>query len=70
MTSPKLPTTLSTRDRNLTRRMVTESYFETMRLIMLIAAALTWCGALAAAITVRPPSARDKPILAPITKPS
>lgn len=70
MVSPTLPTNMSTRDRNLTQRVVTESYFETMRLIMLIAAALTWCGALAAAIAVGPPPARDKPILAPITKPS
>jgi EmrB/QacA subfamily drug resistance transporter len=70
MTYPTMPANMSTRDRNLTHRVVTESYVETMRLIMLIAAALTWCGALAAAVAVGPPRAREKPILAPITKPS
>jgi hypothetical protein len=61
---------MSTQDRNTTHRVVTESFVETIRLIMLIAAALTWCGALAAAVTVGPPRAREKPILNVITKPS
>jgi MFS family permease len=67
---PTLPTNMSTQDRNTTRLLVTESYVETIRLIMLIAAALTWCGALAAAIAVGPPRTRQKPILTVITKPS
>jgi hypothetical protein len=46
------------------------AYVETIRLIMLIAAALTWCGAVAAAVAVGPPRAGEKPVLAAITKPS
>jgi len=46
------------------------AYVETIRLIMLIAAALTWCGALAAAMAVGPPKADERPVLAAITKPS
>ena len=57
---PKLPTNMSAQDRNTTRRVATESFVETIRLVMLIAAALTWCGALAAAVAVGPPRMRQK----------
>jgi hypothetical protein len=46
------------------------AYVETIRLVMLIAAALTWCGALAAAVAVGPPKPGKTPVLAAITKPS
>jgi EmrB/QacA subfamily drug resistance transporter len=67
---PKLPTNMSAEDRNTTHRVVTESFVETIQLIMFIAAALTWCGAVAAAVTVGPPRTRPRPILSAITKPS
>jgi hypothetical protein len=67
---PKLPNNMSAEDRNTTRRVATESFVETMRLIMYIAAALTWCGAVAAAVAVGPPRPRPTPILNVITKPS
>jgi MFS family permease len=70
LSSPQLPTNMSVRDRDTTRRLVTESFVETMRVIMFIAAALTWCGALAAAVAVGPPRGRKKRLLTVITEPS
>jgi EmrB/QacA subfamily drug resistance transporter len=68
--SPPIPANMSTQDRDTTHRVILGAYVETIRLIMLIAAALTWCGALSAAVAVGPPKARERPVLAPITKPS
>jgi hypothetical protein len=68
--SPPTPANMSAQDKNTIHRVVTDSYIETIRLVMLIAAALTWCGALAAAVAVGPPKARERPVLSAITKPS
>ena len=68
--SPPLPANMSTQDRDTTHEVILGAYVETIRLVMLIAAALTWCGALSAALAVGPPGARKTPVLAPITKPS
>jgi EmrB/QacA subfamily drug resistance transporter len=70
MDSPSMPNSMSAGDRQTTHRVITGAYVETIRLIMLIAAALTWCGAVAAALAVRPPRARAGPVLSAITKPS
>jgi EmrB/QacA subfamily drug resistance transporter len=67
---PSLPPSLSPQDRHTVQVVVSDSYVETIRLIMLIAASLSWGGALAAALTVGPRSARPEPVLANITKPS
>jgi EmrB/QacA subfamily drug resistance transporter len=68
--SPPIPTNMSTQDRDTTHRVIMGAYVDTIRLIMLIAAALTWCGAVAAAVAVGPRGAGEKPVLAAITKPS
>jgi len=74
--SPSMPTNMSEQDQETTHRVVLGAYVETIRLVMLLAAALTWCGALAAALAVGPPRAigpprpRERPVLAAITKPS
>ncbi len=68
--SPSMPADMSARDQGTTHRVVTDAYVETIRLVMLIAAALTWCGAAAAAVAVGPPRAREHPVLGVITKPS
>ena len=68
--SPSMPTNMSKQDQDTTHRVVLGAYVETIRLVMLIAAALTWCGALAAALAVGPPRPRERPVLAAITKPS
>lgn len=70
MDSPSMPNTMSAGDRHTTHRVITDAYVETIRLVMLIAAALTWCGAVAAALAVGPPRARAGPVLSVITKPS
>jgi EmrB/QacA subfamily drug resistance transporter len=76
LASPSVPTNMSTRDQDTTHRVIMGAYVETIRLVMLLAAALTWCGALAAALAVGPPKAagpprpRERPVLAAITKPS
>jgi EmrB/QacA subfamily drug resistance transporter len=76
LASPSVPTNMSTQDQDTTHRVIMGAYVETIRLVMLLAAALTWCGALAAALAVGPPKAvgpprpRESPVLAAITKPS
>jgi EmrB/QacA subfamily drug resistance transporter len=76
LASPSVPTNMSTQDQDTTHRVIMGAYVETIRLVMLLAAALTWCGALAAALAVGPPRAigpprpRERPVLAAITKPS
>jgi MFS family permease len=76
LASPSVPTNMSTQDQDTTHRVIMGAYVETIRLVMLLAAALTWCGALAAALAVGPPKAvgpprpRERPVLAAITKPS
>jgi EmrB/QacA subfamily drug resistance transporter len=65
--SPAMSADMSTQDKDTTHRVILRAYVETIRLIMLIAAVLTWCGTLAAAMTVGPPK---EPVLAAITKPS
>ena len=68
--TPSMPADMSAEDRDMTRRMLTDSYVRTLKLIMFIAAALSWGSALAAAVAVGPPTAREGPILGSITKPS
>jgi EmrB/QacA subfamily drug resistance transporter len=69
-TSVSIPTNMSVPDRDTAHRVITEAYVATIRLVMLIAAALSWCSALVAAATLEPPRTRAQPVLAPITKPS
>jgi EmrB/QacA subfamily drug resistance transporter len=52
---PSVPPTLSTKDQDTVRSVVSSSYVETIRLIMLIAAGLSWASALVAAVTLGPP---------------
>jgi EmrB/QacA subfamily drug resistance transporter len=68
--TPSMPQDMSAEDRDTTRRLITDSYVSTLRLIMFIAAALSWGSALAAALAVGPPTAREGPVLAGITKSS
>ena len=68
--TPSMPEDMSAKDRDTTRRMLTDSYVRTLKWIMFIAAALSWGSALTAAVAVGPPTAREGPILAGITKPS
>jgi hypothetical protein len=68
--SPSIPTNMSAKDQDTTHRVIMGAYVATIHLVMLIAAALTWCGALAAAVAVGPPRVREGPVLAAITKPS
>ena len=49
-----MPQNMSAADRDITRRMITDSYISTLQLIMFIAAALSWGSALVAAVTVGP----------------
>lgn len=67
---PSLPASMPPDEQRIVRAVVTESYVETIRLVMLIAAALSWGSALVAALTVRPPSARGQAVLTNITKAS
>jgi hypothetical protein len=68
--TPRMPMSMSPEDRDTTRRLITDSYVSTLRVIMFIAAALCWGAALAAAMAVGPPTAREGPLLAAITKSS
>jgi len=67
---PKVPATLSPQDQQTVRVVVATAYVETIRLVMFIAAALSWGAALVAALTLGPPSARVAPVSAFISKPS
>jgi EmrB/QacA subfamily drug resistance transporter len=67
---PAAPATLSSQDQQTVRTVVATAYVETIRLVMLIAAAMSWGAALVAAITLGPPSARPAPVSTLISKPS
>jgi hypothetical protein len=67
---PSLPASMPPDEQHIVRAVVTDSYVETIQLVMQIAAALSWGGALTAALTVGPRSARGEPILTNIRKPS
>ena len=67
---PSVPATLSPQDQQTVRVVVAAAYVETIRMVMLIAAALSWGAALVAALTLSPPSARAEPVSALISKPS
>jgi EmrB/QacA subfamily drug resistance transporter len=51
--APSMPATMSAHDRNTAHEVITDSYEGTIKLIMLIAAALSWAAAVVAAVTVR-----------------
>jgi hypothetical protein len=53
---PKVPASLSARDGQTVRSVVGDAYVETIRLVMLIAASLSWAAALVAAVTLGPRS--------------
>jgi len=55
---PSVPATLSPQDQQTVRGVVAAAYVETIRMVMLIAAALSWGAALVAALTLSPPSPR------------
>jgi hypothetical protein len=67
---PSLPASMRPDEQRMVRTVVAESYVETIRLVMLIAAALSWGGALVSALTVGPRSARGEAVLMNITKSS
>jgi EmrB/QacA subfamily drug resistance transporter len=64
---PNLPAHLSTQDRQTIQAVVGAAYVHTIRLVMLIAAALSWGAAVVAAITLGPRAARGAPVSALIT---
>ena len=67
---PSLPASMPPDEQHIVRAVVTDSYVETIQRVMQIAAALSWGGALTAALTVGPRSARGAAILTNIRKPS
>jgi EmrB/QacA subfamily drug resistance transporter len=67
---PSIPATLPEEDRRTVQVVVGDSYVETIRLVMLIAAALSWAAALVAAVTLGPGKAHKAPTSAVITQPS
>jgi len=67
---PSMPASLPEEDRQTVRVVVGDSYVETIRLVMMIAAALSWGAALVAAITLGSGKAHEAPISAVITKAS
>ena len=67
---PSLPANMPPNEQRKVRAVVSESYVETIRLVMFIAGALSWGSALTAALTVGPRSARGETVLANITKAS
>jgi EmrB/QacA subfamily drug resistance transporter len=67
---PSIPATLPEEDRRTVQVVVGDSYVETIRLVMLIAAALSWAAVLVAAVTLGPGKAHKAPTSAVITQPS
>jgi EmrB/QacA subfamily drug resistance transporter len=67
---PSVPAGMPPDEQHAVRAVVSDSYVETIRLVMFIAASLSWGGALVAALTVGPRSARGEAVLANITKAS
>jgi EmrB/QacA subfamily drug resistance transporter len=58
--APMMPATLSAHDRNTAHVVITDAYVETIKLIMLIAAALSWTAAVVAAVTVGSPAPHEQ----------
>jgi EmrB/QacA subfamily drug resistance transporter len=58
--APMMPATLSAHDRNTAHVVITDAYVETIKLIMLIAAALSWTAAVVAAAPVGSPAPHEQ----------
>jgi EmrB/QacA subfamily drug resistance transporter len=67
---PSVPSSLSAKDQQTVRVVVGDAYVETIRLVMWLAASLSWAAGLVATLTLGADSARKGPVLPVITESS